>query len=92
MTDINSTPGDIEDIVDTEDSVTARLDRQADALLEDADRPLPLRQAVREDLDEAKTWAKTRAEHAREAVQNEPIRATLYALGAGVLLGLLLAR
>lgn len=92
MTDINSTPADIEDIVDTEDSVTARLDREADALLDRADRPLPLRQAVREDLDEAKSWAQAKADHAREAVQNEPIRATLYALGAGVLLGLLLAR
>lgn len=51
-----------------------------------------IRAAVREDLGEGRMWVMQRTDQAREAVQDEPIRATLYALGAGVLIGLLLSR
>lgn len=54
--------------------------------------PRRLRAAVREDLHEGRVWVVRRATHAREAVQDEPIRASLYALGVGVLIGLLLRR
>ena len=54
--------------------------------------PRPLRAAIPEDLHEGRLWMVRRADHAREAVQDEPIRASLYALGAGVLIGLLLRR
>lgn len=54
--------------------------------------PRRLRAAIREDLHEGRLWMMSRVDHAREAVQDEPIRASLYALGAGVLIGLLLRR
>lgn len=54
--------------------------------------PRRLRAAVREDLHEGRVWVVRRVDHAREAVQDEPVRASLYALGVGVLIGLLLRR
>lgn len=90
MTDTALRPDDIEIGVDTP---SARLDRQADALLEDASfSPRPLRRAVREDAAEFRAWGRERAGQVREAVEGEPVKATLYALGAGVLIGLLLRR
>lgn len=58
-------------------------------------RSLPsasLRAAVRDDLDDGRVWMVRRVDHAREAIQDEPVRASLYALGVGVLIGLLLRR
>lgn len=47
---------------------------------------------MREDVAEGRLWIVRRADHAREAVQDAPMRASLYALGVGVLIGLLLRR
>lgn len=58
----------------------------------DRARPRPLRQAVREDAAEVREWARHRGSQACEAIRDEPIRVTLYALGIGVLIGLLAAR
>lgn len=85
------------EIVDEDpDTESARLDRAADAiLLEDEGRafePRPLRRAVREDAALARQWGQARAVRMREAVEAEPIKATLYALGLGVVIGLLIAR
>lgn len=91
-----------DDIDDTLDSPTARLSRQADVILADAAlaeaeaRPFTkttsVRQAVRDDLAQGRQWSADRAERAREAILEEPLKATLYALGIGVVLGLLLRR
>ncbi|CAN5190204.1 hypothetical protein BH10PSE2_BH10PSE2_09320 [soil metagenome] len=105
------------DVRDEEDTHTARLDRQADALLAGAegrafgtadrpalDRPVrpsgttarpsvaSVRQAVRDDVQHGRDIARYRAERARDAIRDEPVRAALYAVGAGVLIGLLLRR
>ena len=96
MTDpyAGSTP--VEDITDESNSASVRLDRQADAILRDAAQreggARPLRRAIREDAGLARDWSRQKALGAREAVQAEPVKATLYALGLGVVIGLLIAR
>jgi hypothetical protein len=96
MTDPNAGDPDVEDIEDGADAVSARLDRQADAILRNEGmRSLgvrPLRQALREDAASARTWGTERAQRLRRAVQDEPVRATIWALGLGLLIGLLAAR
>lgn len=89
------------DIVDDE-LESSSLDRQASDFLADADRrasetrpfaqTTSIRQAVREDLNHTREWARSRATSTREAIVDEPIKAALYAFGAGVLIGLLLRR
>ncbi len=86
-----------DDIDDTLDTTSARLSRQADALLSGSETRsfesgASLRQAVREDVEQARLWARERAERSREVIQEEPLRATAYAVGIGVLIGLLLRR
>ncbi len=85
-----------EDIETDPDTASARLDREADAILADAEArsfgPRPLRQAVREDAAMARDWGRERATRLRGAVETEPVKATLYALGLGVVIGLLVAR
>lgn len=96
MTDTTYTgptsPEDIEDDVDTGGS--ARLEQEADAILAEgrAFGPRPIHEAVREDALAAREWSRTRAERLRRAVEDEPIKATLYALGLGVVIGMLIAR
>ncbi len=84
-------------IDDLEDTSSARLSRQADAILADAEerpytRTTSVRQAVRDDLAQGRQWSAERAERTREAILEEPLKATLYALAAGVVIGLLLRR
>lgn len=107
MTDLRSPTPIADDIVDPDDSISARLDREADGILEEGRAFAPprrrvvrvtrtrkpvasIRAAVREDVGEGRLWVVQRADRAREAVQDQPIRASLYALGVGVLVGLLL--
>lgn len=96
MTDTYAGSPRIEDIEDDAGSEAAALDRRADAILADADHQLagsrPLRQAVREDAALARNWGHDRAGRLRGAVEAEPMKATLYALGIGVMIGLLAAR
>lgn len=86
------------DDIDTDaDIETARLDAAADALLVEEElrtfeKPRPLRSALREDAQAARDWSRERAVRLRGAVEEEPVKATLYALGIGVLIGLLAAR
>jgi len=96
MTDTYAGPTSIEDIEDDAGSATAELDRRADAILADAEHQRagsrPLRQAVRDDAAEVRSWGRDRAGRLRGAVEAEPMKATLYALGIGVVIGLLAAR
>ena len=80
------------EIVDDERPSTA-LEREGDAILNgEGEHIASLRQAVRDDLHEGREWFVSRGTRARAAVQDEPVRATLYALGLGVIVGLILAR
>jgi len=85
-----------EDIDDQPDLESARLEREADAILMEGEArafgPRPIHEAVREDALAARAWGQTRAERLRRAVEDEPMRATLYALGLGVVIGMLIAR
>jgi hypothetical protein len=84
-----------DDIVDA-DTPSARLDREADAILERDEMRSPgvrpVRQAIREDARLVRDWGKSRAGQLKHSVEEEPIRYSLYALGIGVLIGLLAAR
>ena len=91
----STSPDDIRD----EPMSTRKLDREASAILAEAEgearsfRPTTsVRQAVREDLTHGREWANMRAEAARDAIVDQPIKSTVYALGVGVLIGLLLGR
>ncbi len=96
MTETYSGPTLADDIEDDADTASARLDRQADAILaQDEGRAFgsrPLREAVREDALSAREWGRERASRLRGAVEGEPVKATLYALGLGVVIGLLISR
>ena len=97
MTDINPTSLSAEDILDDADETRARLDRAGDRWMADAEarsfaQDLGLRQAVRTDLETGRDWAREQAFLARTRIEEEPLKATVYALGVGVLIGLLLRR
>ncbi|WP_420479428.1 hypothetical protein [Brevundimonas sp. FT23028] len=85
-----------DDIVDAFDTPAQRLDREADAILQrDEMRSLgvrPLRQAIREDARAVGDWGRGRAGQLRHTVEEEPVRYAVYALGLGILIGLLAAR
>lgn len=85
-----------DDIVDADDSPAARLDREADAILQQDEMRSPgvrpVRQALKEDARQVRDWGRTRAGRLRHTVEEEPVRWSLYALGIGVLIGLLAAR
>lgn len=83
------------DIVDDAEGLGTALDRQADAFLEEnaTRRPVAsVRGAVRQDVAGLKSAARSRSIQAREQIVASPRKSVLYALGAGVLLGLILAR
>jgi hypothetical protein len=96
MSDTRPEPKSAEDIVDEADTPSTRLDREADAILmRDEMRSLgvrPLRRALREDAGLVGDWGRQRARRLRGAVEHEPVRASVYALGLGVIIGLLIAR
>jgi hypothetical protein len=96
MTETYTGPTSPEDIDDQVDLESARLEREADAILMDGEarafEPRPIHEAVREDALAARDWSRMRAERLRRAVEDEPMKATLYALGLGVVIGMLIAR
>jgi len=97
MTDINPTNLSAEDILDDADDQRARLDRAGDRWMADAEartfaREQGLRGAVRADIETGRDWARERAFLARTKIEEKPLKATVYALGVGVLIGLLLRR
>ena len=97
MTDINLTNLSAEDILDDADDQRVRLDRAGDRWRADAEartfaREQGLREAVRSDIATGRDWARERAFVARTKIEQKPLKATVYALGVGVLIGLLLRR
>lgn len=96
MSETYTGPTRPEDIEDAPDLESARLEREADAILLEGEartfEPRPIHEAVREDAMAARDWGRTRAERLRRAVEDEPMKATLYALGLGVVIGMLVAR
>lgn len=81
---------------DVDDTPASRLDREADAILQREEMRLlgvrPVRQALKEDAQLVRDWGKARVGRLRDTVEEEPVRYSLYALGIGVLIGLLAAR
>ena len=96
MTSSPIAPPSPDDIVLEDESLTQRLDREADALLARGDRASArvssVRQAVREDAAQVRERVNQRVAQARDGIREEPMRTTLYALGLGVLIGMLLRR
>lgn len=88
-----TTPEDIDDDMSAEQ---ARLEQEADAILLEGEArafgPRPIHEAVREDAMAARDWSRARAERLRRAVEDEPMKAALYALGVGLVIGLLIGR
>lgn len=87
----------IVDDIDDADTETTRLDREASAYLaQSEERPFApttsVREAVREDISHARQIAREKAEAARDAIVEKPLKTALYAVGVGVLIGLLLRR
>ena len=85
------------DDIDDVDATADRLDRKASAYLADAEdrtfaKTSSIRQAVRDDIHEGRAWARAKADAARDAVVEEPIKTAVLAVGVGVLIGLLLRR
>lgn len=81
-----------EDIINGASTESLKLEREADSILARGAQPRPIHEAVREDAAEARAWADRRVKRTRDAIRDEPMRATLYALGIGVIIGLLAAR
>ena len=81
-----------EEIINGASTATRRLEEAADAIIAKGASPRPIHEAVREDAAEARAWADRRVKRARDAIRDEPLRASLYALGIGVIIGLLAAR
>ena len=96
MTDRYTGPISPDDIDGEADVASLELEREADAILVDGEArafgPRPVHEAMRDDAMMARAWSRTRAERLRRAVEHEPVRATLYALGLGVVIGMLIAR
>lgn len=81
-----------EEIINGASTESLKREQQADAIIAKGVQPRPIHEAVREDAAEARAWADRRVKRARDAIRDEPMRAGLYALGIGVIIGLLAAR
>ncbi len=97
MTDTTTNPYGTDIADDDLETPAARLDRQADALLRSDEAktfgsPQPLRRAVREDAQAAADWSRSRVVRVRSAIEDEPVKSSVIALGVGVIIGLLLSR
>ncbi|WAC61481.1 hypothetical protein [Brevundimonas sp. SL130] len=85
MTQTPIAPSSPDDIV-LEDAILADGERRS---FEDT---TSLRQALRDDADLIRSKVIGRVETARDGIRDEPMRTTLYALGLGVIIGMLLRR
>lgn len=54
--------------------------------------PHGVRDSLREDLRHGRDWARVRAGRTEAAIRQRPVESTLWALGAGIILGIILAR
>jgi len=96
MTDLN-TSLNTEDIVDGLDTRRQTRDEAADRrMIEDEHKAFAreqgLRQALMNDIEAGRDWATDRATRARTRIREKPLKASLYALGVGVLIGMVLRR
>jgi len=96
MTETYSNPLSTDDILDDE-TESARLSREADALLAEGEArnfgaTTSVREAVREDLAEGRQWARDRGQRVQDTIRDQPIATAVYAVGLGVIIGLLLRR
>jgi ElaB/YqjD/DUF883 family membrane-anchored ribosome-binding protein len=87
----------IDEILDDDDTASVRLDRAATERLARAESrafasTTSVRQAVRDDIAQGRDWARAKAEITRDAIVEQPLKSALYAVGVGVLIGLLLRR
>ena len=97
MTQTPIAPPSPDDLVLEDENLTHQLDREADALIAEGEgrsfeRVASVRQAVRADAAGIREGLEDGVVHAREAIRQEPTRAALYALGVGIVLGMLLRR
>ena len=97
MTNTPITSPSSDDIVLDDDDLTQRLDREADAILAGGERrtfgeTASIRQAVREDVGLVREKISGRVHRVQEDIQDSPMKATLYALGIGVMIGMILRR
>lgn len=97
MTQTPVSPPSPDDIVLEDEGLTQRLDRDADALIAEGEARASegvssVRQAVRDDAAHLRDKVSDRVERVRDDIREEPLRTTFYALGIGVVLGMLLRR
>lgn len=86
-----------DDIVVEDEGLTERLNRQADAILASGEddgetHSASVRQAMKDDADRLRQKVAEQIDDARDGIRDEPFRMTLYALGVGVIIGMLLRR
>jgi hypothetical protein len=98
MSTIDPATISVEDIVDPLDAPTDKYDwnepngtsqRSATAM---GASERSIRRALRSDLGAGRNWANAKRRDLEDAIRAEPGRAALYAVGAGVLFGLLARR
>lgn len=100
MTDTFRSNADAAEIDDAVDLPSDSLERQADSILTHEERAFgtsaretgSIRRAVKQDLEHGRLWASDSAGRVSEVIREEPLKATFYALAAGVFLGLILRR
>lgn len=97
MTDTTANPYGTDIVDDDVETPAAKLERQADTLLRSSEdkafgSPRPLRKAVQEDAHAAADWSRTRVVLVRSAIEDEPVKSSVIALGVGLIIGLLLSR
>ncbi|MBA4806837.1 MAG: hypothetical protein KKF33_20420 [Alphaproteobacteria bacterium] len=97
MTQTPIAPPSPDDIVLEDKDLTQRLDRQADEIIaageaRNFEDSLSLRQAVREDAEMIRQKFSDRVATTRDGIRDRPMETTLYALGLGVIIGMLLRR
>lgn len=89
-------PPSPDDIVLEDDGLRQSLEREADALLAKEGKAFEpvssVRQAVREDAAAVRDTITQSVAQTRDVIREEPMRSTFYALGIGVLIGMLLRR
>jgi len=97
MTQTPIAPPSPDDIVLEDDSLTHRLDVEADGLIAEGerrafDRVDSLRGAVRADASRVREGLEDGLVQARERIRRSPERAAFYAFGVGLIFGMLLRR
>ncbi len=89
MTQIDPTAISPEDIDDLSDATpaTSRSAENASSRVN-----ARLRDSVREDIDHGREWMRSQCSRTEAAIREKPLESTLWALGAGVIIGILIAR